>query len=108
MTAHAGLAGVLDLAVGEAEEVHRLHPQHPRGVPLLLLADPASRSGVMRAVARALVAVGDDAVGDVLALAHELGDGAARAELGVVGVSGHDQDALDGRRPDSDRDSDRA
>src|SRR5690349_9178796 len=94
---HAGLAGVLHLAVGEAEEVDRLHAQGPRRVALLLLADPRDPLRGHGAVARALVAVGDDAVGDVLVLADELGDGPAGAELGVVGVGGHDQDALDGR-----------
>src|SRR6266849_1837982 len=91
---HARLPGVLEFTVGEAEEVDRLHAQHPGGVPLLLLADLDQALRRHGAVARALVAVGENAVGDGLAFARECGHGAARPELGVVGVRRNNQDIL--------------
>ena len=92
----AEVAGVLELAVHVAEELHALHAEGPGGVPLLRLADPRQALGRHRAIAGALAAVGHDDVGDLLALPRELRDGAAGAELGVVGMGGHDQDTVDG------------
>jgi hypothetical protein len=95
----ARLARVLDLAVGESQEVHRLHAEHARRVALLLLANAGQALGGHAAVGRTLVAVGDDAVRHLQAFAHEPGDGAAGAELGVVGMGGDDQHPLDRRGP---------
>src|SRR3989442_1397002 len=75
-------------------EVDGLPPQHPGGVALFLLADLAEGLGRHAAVARALVAVRENAVRDALAFAREGGHGAARPELGVVGVRRNHHDML--------------
>src|SRR2546421_2943047 len=90
------LARVLDLAVRVAEERHLLDAEGARGVALLLLTDGGQPRGGHRAVARALVAVGDDDEADVLAFLDELRHRAARAELAVVGMGGDHQYAPDG------------
>ena len=89
------VARVLDLAVRVAEELHPLDAERARRVSLLLLADPGEPLGGHRAIARALVPVGDDHVGDLATLLDHLRDGAASAELRVVGVRRHDHDTLD-------------
>src|SRR5439155_1690191 len=78
-----------------AEELHPLDAERARRVSLLLLADPGEPLGGHRAIARALVPVGDDHVGDLATLLDHLRDGAASAELRVVGVRRHDHDTLD-------------
>src|SRR5204863_1395454 len=89
-------ARVLDLAVRVAEERHLLDAERARGAALLLLTDGGQPRGGHRAVARALVAVGDDDEADVLAFLDELRHRAARAELAVIGMGGDHQDAPDG------------
>src|SRR5438270_640499 len=64
-------ARVLDLTVRVAEERHLLDVEGVRGVALLLLTDGGQPRGGHRAVARALVAVGDDDEADVLAFLDE-------------------------------------
>jgi len=91
----ADLARVLDLAVGIAQELHARDAERAGGVALLVGADDGQPLGRHRAVTRPLVAVGDDDIGDLAAVLDQLGHGAARAELGVVGVRGDDQRALD-------------
>src|SRR5262245_26918822 len=88
-------ARVLQLAVGKAQEVHGLDAEHARRLPLLVFPDLDQPLRPHRAVVRALVAVREDAIGDVLALFHELGHGSAGAELRVVRMRGDHHDALD-------------
>ena len=89
------VARVLDLAVWIAEERDPFDAERARRVPLLLFTDPGESLGGHRSIARALVAVGDDHVDDLAALLAQLRDGAARAELRVVGVRRHDHHTLD-------------
>src|SRR5438045_590227 len=89
-------ARVLDLAVRVAEERHLLDAERARGAALLLLTDGDQPRGGHRAVARALVAVGDDDEADVLTFLDELRHRAARAELAVIGMGGDHQYAPDG------------
>src|SRR5438270_888343 len=80
----------------EILELTRVAGERPRGAALLLLTDGRQLRGGHRAVARALVAVGDDDEADILAFLDELRHRAARAELAVVGMGGDHQDAPDG------------
>jgi len=89
------VAGVLDLAVGIAEELDARDAERARGVALLLFTDPRQALGGHRTIPRALVAVRHDDVADLAAVPDELRDGPPGAELGIVGVRGHHQDLLD-------------
>ena len=75
---------VLEDAVGEAEEVDHVDPDHARRLHLLGLADPARLVG-MHAVDAGLPG-GHHAVDDLLALAGPARDRGGGAELEVVGV----------------------
>ena len=86
---------VLDLAVGIAEERHLLDAERAGGVALLLGADRRQSRRGHRAIARALVAVGDDDERDVLAFFHEFRHRAAGAELAVVWVGRDHQHTAD-------------
>jgi len=92
---HPRLARVPDLAVRKAEEVHGRDAQAARRVPLLCLA--GRRQPVRRhaPVARTLIAVGRDAVGDLRAIPDELRYRPARPRLGIIRVRDDDQNALD-------------
>ena len=89
------IAGVLDLAIGVAQERDVRDAERARGVALLLLPDARQALGGHRPIARALVAVGHDDVRDLAPAPDELRDGPAGPELGVVGVRRHHQHALD-------------
>ena len=89
------VARVLDLAVGIPEELHADDAERAGGVALLFLADARQSLGGHRTVAGALVAVGHDDVRNLAAIPHELRDGASGAELGIVRMGGHDENALD-------------
>src|SRR5207249_2124558 len=88
-------AGVLHLAVGVAEELGPRDAERARGISLLLLADLRQPLGGHRAVARALVAVGDDHVRHLAAFLDQLRDRAARSELRVVRMRRHHHHPLD-------------
>src|SRR5262249_25590536 len=77
------------------EERHARDAKRARGVALLFLADLRQTLGGHRAIARALVAVGHDDVGDLAPILDELRDRSTGSELGIVRVRRHDQHALD-------------
>src|SRR5207244_12647856 len=88
------LRGVLPPPLGAAQDLHRPRPLPPRGLAPPLLSDLGAALRRHAAVARALVAVRENAVRDALAFAREGGHGAARPELGVVGVRRNHHDML--------------
>jgi hypothetical protein len=89
------LARVLHLTVLVPEELHALDAEHAGGVSLLGLPDRDQAVGRHGAVARALVAVGDDHVRDLAPLLDELRHRAPGPELGVVRMRGDHHHALD-------------
>ena len=88
------LAGVHELAVGEAEELDLLHAEQVGRGTLLLCAGGDETVGRERLVVAALGAVGDHDVADGPAGLRQQAGGAGGAEVGVVRMGGYDEGAL--------------
>ena len=91
----AQLVGRVELAVHVAEEAQVGDAERLGGRGLLGPADRRHLRARQVAVVAAGLAVGAQAVRHLDARVGPAGDGAARAEVDVVGVGGDDQDAFD-------------
>jgi hypothetical protein len=93
-----GLPRILDLAIREAEKLHRVDAEDPRRLALFLLADRRQALGRHGSVARPLLSIRRDAVGDPGAGSCEVGHSCVR--FGVVWMRDDDKGTYWGHRPD--------
>jgi hypothetical protein len=82
------VARVFQLAILVAEERDVLHAEHVGGSVLFLCVNQCELLRRDAAIARSLVAIGQDHVGDLPALLGQPGHGAASQEIRIVGMRG--------------------